>query len=88
MSIKEEYQIQDWILNSEPKFKYQLLDRLRQDCEYYLDYGNRSPKSLWAEDEEKQIKAMKDIWNSFLEDDKPEWLTMEQIDIYAKRMRV
>lgn len=77
-----------WLKESEPSFRYQLLDRLRQDCEYYLGYGNRSKNALWAEDEATQIQTMMDIWNSFPEEDKPEWLTWEQIVDYAQRMGV
>lgn len=73
---------------SEPSFRYQLLDRLRQDCEYYLGCGNRSKKALWTEDETAQIETMMDIWNSFPDEDKPEWLSWEQIVDYAQRMGV
>ena len=31
---------------------------------------------------------MKDIWNSFDDNVKPEWLTMEEIDEFASRMGV
>ena len=80
--------MEQWLKESEPSFRYQLLDRMRQDCEYYLGYGGRSARSLWAEDEKSQIQTMKDIWNSFPEEDKPEWLTWEEILNYAQRMGV
>ena len=38
----------DEVIHKDSVFRYQLLDRLRSDCEYYLNYGNRHPKSLWA----------------------------------------
>ena len=78
----------DWILKSEPSYRYMMLDRLRQDCEYYLRNGNGSANSLWAENEKEQIEFMLFIWNSFPEEDKPEWLTLEQIHDYAQRMKV
>ena len=28
------------------------------------------------------------IWNGFSEEDKPEWLTMEEIETYAQKMGV
>lgn len=77
-----------WLKDSEPSFRYQLLDRLRQDCEYYLGFGNGSKNALWAEDEEAQIQTMMDIWRSFPDEDKPEWLTWDQIMDYAQRMGV
>lgn len=30
------------------EFQYKMLDRMKSDCEYYLGYGNRSTKYLWA----------------------------------------
>ena len=35
-------------------FKYMLLDRMKQDCNYYLGNGNRLKKYLWANDEKEQ----------------------------------
>ena len=31
---------------------------------------------------------MKDIWNAFPDEDKPEWLSMEEIEEYAVKMGV
>lgn len=78
--------MEDWLAKSEPRFRYQLLDRLRQDCNYYFGNGGKNPKNLWAGDEVIQIRTMKDIWNSFPEGDKPEWLTWEEILDYEERM--
>ena len=36
------------LLEHDDTFRYQLLDRLRMDCDYYLGYGNRNPRYLWA----------------------------------------
>lgn len=66
------------------KFNYMLLCRLKSDCEYYLNYGGRNAKSLWAKDEQAQIDKMREIYDSLKI--KPKWLTMEQIDEYAARM--
>lgn len=73
-------------ITQEEKFNYQFLDRLRSDCEYYLGYGDRYAKHLWAGNEQKQIDEMKKLYNSFPDDKKPEWLTMEQILNYEKLM--
>ncbi len=64
--------------------KYRLLDRMAMDCNYFLGNGNRHEKFLWAGSVAEQIKAMKELWNSLKV--KPEWLTMEQINDYEKRM--
>ena len=68
------------------KFNYQMLDRLKSDCEYYLGYGNRNAKKLWAGEEQKHINEMKKLHNNFNEDEKPEWLTYCQILDYEKLM--
>lgn len=68
------------------KFQYRLLDRLKQDCEYFLKAGGRNPKHLWAGSPEKQIAKMREIYDNFPDDEKPEWLSAEDIDKYEKQM--
>lgn len=72
------------LLNHDAKFRYQMLSRMQQDCEYFLGNGNGYEKHLWAGNVEDQIKYMKDLWNSF--EEKPEWLSMEDIEKYEKEM--
>lgn len=67
-------------------FNYMLLDRMRSDCEYYLGYGYRDASKLWANNEKQQIEKMKELYNGFPENEKPEWLTYEQILHYEKSM--
>lgn len=67
-------------------FKYMLLDRLRSDCSYFLGYGHRNKKDLWAGNVRDHIECMKMLWNSFPKDGKPEWLTMEKIEDYERKM--
>lgn len=64
---------------------YRLLSRMKSDCDYYLN-TSKHPKHLWAGDEQSQINKMKEIWNNLKE--KPEWLSMEDINDYAQRMGV
>lgn len=69
------------------KFRYQMLDRLRSDCKYYLGYGNRSANALWARgDEAGQILHMVALYQSFPDDKKPEWLTADDIESFAVQM--
>lgn len=70
----------------EMKFRYSLLRRLQSDCEYFLHNGHGHEKFLWAGTVEKQIEKMEELWNSFENDEKPEWLTMEQIYSYERKM--
>ena len=41
---------------------------------------------MWSKDENEQIKNMLLLWNSFKEDEKPEWLTKEDILKYEFEM--
>ena len=75
-----------WILERDETFRYKLLSRMQFDCEYYLGFGLRCAKRLWAGSEKEQIETMKAVWNSFPEDGKPEWLTWEGIEAYEVQM--
>lgn len=68
------------------KFKYMMLDRMMSDCRYYLGNGNRNPKDLWSGSVEEHIEDMKALYNSFENNDKPEWCTMKLIEEYEKDM--
>lgn len=68
------------------KGDYMLLDRLRSDCNYFLGNGNGYEGHLWANTVEEHIQKMKEIHNSFSKADKPQWLTMEQIEEYERKM--
>ena len=69
-------------------FRYMLLDRMRSDCEYYINYEMNCPPQynhLWADHDPKaQITYMKYLWESF--EEKPEWLTMEEIERFERVM--
>lgn len=72
-------------LNEGTEFDYMMLNRLQSDCDYFLGHGNRSERVLHQGSVDKQIAEMKKIWNSLKE--KPEWLTMEQIEDYENQMK-
>lgn len=74
------------ILNSDKKFRYMMLDRLRSDCNYYLDNGHRHKKFLWANNEEEHIELMVALYESFSKEDKPEWISMDNIEEYRRKM--
>ena len=69
------------VLQHDLKFRYMLLGR-------YLGFGNKSSRRLWAGSEKAQIEYMTKIHDSFRENEKPEWLTMEQIKEYSNAMEV
>ena len=70
--------------NNDSRFLYQMLDRLKSDCKYFLSDGNGCEKYLWASSVKEQISAMKEIYNKL--DKKPTWLTMKQINDYESKM--
>ena len=74
------------VLKKDDEFRYQLLGRLKSDCDYYLGNGNRNDKHLWAGNVKDQIQTMKDLYSSFSDDMKPDWISMEDIDNYEKEM--
>jgi len=69
------------------EFNYMMLSRLQRDCEYFLGNGRRNEKDLHQLNVDDQIQLMKDLWNSFPEDAKPEWLSMEEILNYESVMK-
>ena len=75
----------DEILSHDDKFRYQLLSRMESDVKYFLGNGNRHVPDLWAGDVDKHIDLMFKLWDSFQE--KPEWLSREQIAAYAEQMQ-
>ena len=77
----------DELLRHDEQFRYSMLDRMRMDCEYYLGNGDRHGQYLWMSmDPQGHIDVMRALWDSF--EDKPEWLSKEQIENYAKEMGV
>lgn len=77
----------DKYVNKDKEFKYKLLSRLQSDCDYFLGAGNRAEKHLWANNVEDQIALMKALYNSFSEEDRPEWITLDKIEEYEKEMK-
>lgn len=85
ISERQQYEI-NLVVHQDEIFRYQLLSRMKMDCEYFLGFGNMVEKYLWAGSVQLQIAYMKAIWNSFHKDGKPEWLTMRQIEKYERKM--
>ena len=75
----------DEIPSDYQRFEYSLLSRLESDCKYFLGNGNGYEGQLWAGSVDKQIAKMKELYNQL--EEKPEWITMEDIDNYEKQMK-
>lgn len=76
----------EFVRSKDAKFRYQLLSRMVSDCRYYLGNGRLYGPHLWAADEVGQIAYMKALWHSFPADEKPEWLSLEDILAYERRL--
>lgn len=76
----------EYIREKDARFRYMLLSRMQSDCAYYLGNGRLYGPHLWAGNENDQIEYMKILWKSFPEDQKPEWLSFEDILAYERRL--
>ena len=81
---KEVISDDETIYANSDSYYYQMLSRLQQDCEYYLNNGNRDPSVLWSKDEQSHIDMMRDLYNKL--DPKPEWISENDIDHYENEM--
>ena len=66
------------------KFNYMMLDRLRQDCIYAINQS-KSTRKLWGDTVDAHIAEMRRLY--FLVKEKPEWLSLEDIDMYEKELK-
>ncbi|MDO8611003.1 MAG: LPD11 domain-containing protein, partial [bacterium] len=71
------------------KFTYMMLSRLKGDCDYFLgnDGKSRHLKHLYYENIDAQIEEMKRLYNILPTEEKPEWLSAEDIIEYEKKMK-
>ena len=74
------------ITESSEKYRCELLNRLCTDCDYFIGYGDRHIKHLWAGNVSDHIEAMRIIYDSFANDKKPKWITLDQIKKYGEEM--
>ena len=69
------------------KFTYMMLSRLESDCKYFLGNGNRNDDCLWGLNVNDHIQEMKNLYDKLGYEEKPEWLTVEDILNYEKQMK-
>ena len=70
------------------EFDYMMLSRLQSDCNYFLSYGNGYEGHLYYKEVNRHCDEMKKLYESFDDSDKPEWITLEQIEQYRGDMVV
>ena len=68
------------------EFDYMMLSRLKNDCDYFLGNGNGYEGHLYYKDVNEHCDEMKKLYNSFADRDKPEWITLDQIEEYRVNM--
>lgn len=85
LSLEDKKLITD-MCNRDSKRRYAMLGRLQADCKYYLDYGNRRASCLWALDEVLHIELMKALYNSFSDNEKPQYISFDEILQFEKQM--
>ena len=74
------------ILKGSLEFRYQMLGRMKADCDYFLGLGNRCEERLWSKDVKKQIANMTALYNSFSDTEKPNGISMRDIKMYEYLM--
>ena len=63
-----------------------MLSRYKSDCDYFLGHGNGYEGHLYFKEVNEHCNEMKKLYESFADEDKPEWLTAEQIEEYRVKM--
>ena len=69
--------------------RYSLLARMQSDCDYIINTSEGSYKEfkhLWARNPKEQIAYMRYLLDSFLDDEKPDWICEADIDKYEKAL--
>ena len=77
------HEFKKWILTTEASYRYQLLDRMKSDCLYFLGYGAGGSR-LWGGTINEHIEFMQMLYGLLAE--KPEWLTIEEIKQFKHDM--
>lgn len=72
-------------LEETTEFKLQLLGRMQEDCKYYLGAGNKQVKNLWSGNVDDQIADMKELYLSIPKDERPDWISVSEINGYSEK---
>lgn len=68
------------------QFTFDMLARLKLDCDYYLGHGHASNKALWGKDPYNHCNEMERLLLSVPEEERPLWLTKTDIGWYRVAM--
>lgn len=86
INVKEFIECDNPFVRNQREFDYMMLGRYKSDCDYFLGNGNGYEGHLYYKDVNRHCDEMEKLYESFAEDEKPEWLTMEQIKEYREKM--
>ena len=84
--VTEPVECDDPFVRHPREFDYMMLGRLQSDCKYFLGFGDGYEGHLYYKEVNKHCDEMKKLWESFSDDEKPEWMTLEQIEEYRNEM--
>lgn len=84
--VNEDIECDEPFTRHEREIDYMMLDRLRTDCNYFLGNGNGYDGHLYYKDVNKHCDEMLKLYNSFNDEDKPQWISDKQIEQYRKDM--
>lgn len=85
-TVNEEVECDEPFVRHPREFDYMMLSRMQSDCDYFLGNGNGYEGHLYGGSVEAICDEMEHLWKSFTDEEKPEWLTLEQITEYRKQM--
>jgi len=77
-------EIKQKVAEWDDRMKYAMLDRMQQDAKYYLGFGERADKHLWAGNPEDHIQYMEEIYSQLKT--KPDWISEKDINNYKSQM--
>ena len=67
-------------------FTFGMLARLKLDCDYYLGHGHASNNALRGKDPYNHCNEMERLFLSIPEEERPLWLTKNDIGLYRMAM--
>ena len=84
--VEESVECDDPFVRHPREFDYMMLSRYKSDCDYFLGYGNGYEGHLYFKEVNEHCHERKKLYESFADEDKPKWLTAEQIEEYRMKM--
>lgn len=86
MAVTESVECDEPFIRHPRERDYMMLSRLENDCKYFLGNGNGYEGHLYYKEVNEHCDEMKNLYESFSDGDKPEWISLEKIDKYRKEM--